>query len=744
MKKILLPLLFCVSSLGVVFGATGEKSIQTNASSATSHTMQTMLKTIWNGGEQTEDYFSYNIGHGTLSTSSAPGWHDVTKNMASEGNFDGNSTLVDWGGERVNGYDDDRLLFKVKALKPTNISISVSADPEGWNDNQVEVNYYKIDGDIVNGKWYDKNVVKKINFGSVVASDFEYSISIATGETFIFEYGGQWAANRNWENFGDTVTLEFERGIENKTFAMSNIIVDTIKNGGSDVEKGLVNYNVKHGNYTENIVSNFDNYSSSGNTMTTTTGDAFVTNWRITSRKNDGVIFLFDVLKYSTFTVSREMLGSEWYEGSYINIYINHVKVKETYFESENPALSCFDFSSTVKIGDEIAWEFIFAGENDSRIIAMKDGGDIITSMPKFNFTEILHTHSWGELGNGKAPTCGVDGWKDYSTCECGLYAEDSSGESIIGSRKDLDVWKQNDGKIAAKGHNFGDITYEWSSDNSICTASHKCSVCQEVVSEFSEAEVTHTKEPTCIETGLYHYKAVFVNTDFETQEKDVIIPNSSHSIEFVSSIPATCASDGIKSYYVCKICNKYYEDELGEREIVDLDNWKKTDGKIPALEHDLLLINGNPATCSFAGYKDYFKCLECNKYFEDSEGKNEILDITSWKNADGKINPLGHVFGEVSYLWSEDNSSCTASRKCTNVGCLEIETEAVDVIKKDGLFVATFTNPAFKEQTKPIPSNAGLIIGVSIGSAAVVGVAAGAFFIIRKKRRILLDKISK
>ncbi|MCQ2793470.1 MAG: hypothetical protein MJ221_03550, partial [Bacilli bacterium] len=125
-------------------------------------------------------------------------------------------------------------------------------------------------------------------------------------------------------------------------------------------------------------------------------------------------------------------------------------------------------------------------------------------------------------------------------------------------------------------------------------------------------------------------------------------------------------------------------------------------------------------------------------KYFEDKAGTKPISDIEAWKNGDGKLEATGHEFNEPIYKWSDDNSSCTASRTCKHEGCIEIETETVKAVEKDGKIVATFTNPAFAEQFKDKPANTGLIVGLSVGGGVLlVGVGAGLFFFIRKKRHI-------
>lgn len=49
---------------------------------------------------------------------------------------------------------------------------------------------------------------------------------------------------------------------------------------------------------------------------------------------------------------------------------------------------------------------------------------------------------------------------------------------------------------------------------------------------------------------------------------------------------PATCTLDGWKDYYQCSGCMKYYVDEACTEEIHNLETWKQGEGRIPATDH--------------------------------------------------------------------------------------------------------------------------------------------------------------
>ncbi len=79
----------------------------------------------------------------------------------------------------------------------------------------------------------------------------------------------------------------------------------------------------------------------------------------------------------------------------------------------------------------------------------------------------------------------------------------------------------------------------------------------------------------------------------------------------------------------------------------------------------------------------------------------NDVVEIT--KEA------TGHKYGEPTYEWAEDYSTCTAKRICEN-DPTHVDTETVETTKVEKensvTYTAVFTNPAFGTQTKTITSD--------------------------------------
>ncbi|MCQ2564244.1 MAG: hypothetical protein MJ152_00025, partial [Clostridia bacterium] len=120
------------------------------------------------------------------------------------------------------------------------------------------------------------------------------------------------------------------------------------------------------------------------------------------------------------------------------------------------------------------------------------------------------------------------------------------------------------------------------------------------------------------------------------------------HTLVLVEGQPATCTEDGWTDCYKCSVCGEYCADESGKVVIgdeTDYNNWKVGNGKIKASGHALELVEGKPATCTETGWKDYYHCVVegCDKFFEDSKGTTEITDLPSWKVNDGKIETIAH-----------------------------------------------------------------------------------------------------
>ena len=164
---------------------------------------------------------------------------------------------------------------------------------------------------------------------------------------------------------------------------------------------------------------------------------------------------------------------------------------------------------------------------------------------------------------------------------------------------------------------------------------------------------------------------------------KTLTIVKSSHTLEHIGAVEATCMHKGTVEYWHCTDCKKDFEDAAGNVFILDVStpiNPENHDGEvtlenekdptytetgytgdtvcshckkifikgevIPKLEmpheHTLKFVMGNLATCQSQGSKSHYICTGCNRIFEDAEGYNEMTTLVL------PINPSVHAKDRV------------------------------------------------------------------------------------------------
>ena len=78
-------------------------------------------------------------------------------------------------------------------------------------------------------------------------------------------------------------------------------------------------------------------------------------------------------------------------------------------------------------------------------------------------------------------------------------------------------------------------------------------------------------------------------------------------------------------------------------------------------LPHSLTKTEAKAPTCTVLGNEAYWTCGNCGKYFSDGNGNTEIIK-DSWI-----ISAINHDWNDAVYTWSDDGSTCTATRTCKN-----------------------------------------------------------------------------
>ncbi len=123
---------------------------------------------------------------------------------------------------------------------------------------------------------------------------------------------------------------------------------------------------------------------------------------------------------------------------------------------------------------------------------------------------------------------------------------------------------------------------------------------------------------PTCTEDGYTEHECSCGDSYRDSKVA------ARHSLTSVAEKKATCTEEGHSAYYECSVCNKWFSDKDGQKEITDKDS------VILAARHSLTFVAEKKATCTEEGHSAYYICSACNKWFSDENGKVEITDKNS------------------------------------------------------------------------------------------------------------------
>lgn len=264
--------------------------------------------------------------------------------------------------------------------------------------------------------------------------------------------------------------------------------------------------------------------------------------------------------------------------------------------------------------------------------------------------------------------------------------------EEYLGGTDNVTHYADEHGELP---HTPGDVTYTWSDDMLTCSAAAVCqdyydynisgklyhSLAACTLEYTGTATVTYsiTKEPTDDEPGTGVYTAVFENSLFETQTKEVTIPSKeAHTY----SDPTYDWSEGNSACTATVRCNS-------------------CDKTITETAKVTSAITQNP-TCEAKG-ETTFTAEFTDQHF-------------TTQTTTGEIEATGHNY-RIQYFWESDDSQCTAMRTCTN-NTKEAISETVESTKEiiseptcnaagTTKYTATFKNENFQTQEKTTSQSA-------------------------------------
>ena len=268
-------------------------------------------------------------------------------------------------------------------------------------------------------------------------------------------------------------------------------------------------------------------------------------------------------------------------------------------------------------------------------------------------------------------------------------------------------------------GHDYDGqkVTYTWNANNSKCTASIVCKTNPAHVNTETVDVVITTENPTCTEDGLKTYTATFEFEGFETQTKEEAIKTEGHKYTvLVETVAPTCEAKGY-TLYKCSGCDsteqRDWQNSTGHTYGATSYEWN---GYETCTATRACVTNGcdhtetatatatgevtKPSTCTENGTKTYTATFD--KAWATVQTKTETLD------------KLVHAYGDTTYVWANDYSSCTASRTCANCGT-QTATATVTSVTTDPecekagktVYTATFTQDWCETKTHTQEINA-------------------------------------
>jgi len=257
-----------------------------------------------------------------------------------------------------------------------------------------------------------------------------------------------------------------------------------------------------------------------------------------------------------------------------------------------------------------------------------------------------------------------------------------------------------------------------------------KCSVCSEEISRktveidalgHKEGEATRENEvaPTCTKNGSYDEVVKCSVCEKELRRETKSVDMLPHTEEAVEGKAATCTETGLTEGKKCSVCGE----TLLAQEVIsalghkDEDSDYKCDacGEALCTNHTEEIIPGTPATCTEGGITDGKKCSKCGEILQEQHS----------------IEALGHNYEAASYVWSEDNFTCTATATCANdashvlsesvtANAVELSVSATKVVFT---YKVAFENAKFEAQEHTVEADVELVNSIAtINAPALEG----------------------
>ncbi|MBE6465493.1 hypothetical protein [Denitrobacterium detoxificans] len=265
-----------------------------------------------------------------------------------------------------------------------------------------------------------------------------------------------------------------------------------------------------------------------------------------------------------------------------------------------------------------------------------------------------------------------------------GVLANDYDDELLCST-----VYRTN---FAGGTGGWSDATYEWSADNTTCTATRTWHGAAGYTETETKESNTVRTPATCTEPDTSTSSVTFDNPAFEPQEK--IVENATSLghrwSEGITEIEATCTHDG-KITYTCENDPSHKKSEAipmlphvpGEPEVIEESGSKYTVITCTECGTELYrdaYVDPNP-TCSHAStetIRQTIRNADCTnpELIQEVVKCSECGEVVSSQIVSGEL-ASNHDWNETVYEWNEANQSVTATRTCKR-NSSHVETETV------------------------------------------------------------------
>ena len=281
------------------------------------------------------------------------------------------------------------------------------------------------------------------------------------------------------------------------------------------------------------------------------------------------------------------------------------------------------------------------------------------------------------------APDCDTAGNNQYYFCDgCDKYFKDeecktettvsaeqiektghTGGEAACGEKAVCMNCGEPYGEVGE--HSYGEASYAWSTENTICTATRVCSKDEShVETENGKINSSVAKAATCEEMGETTYVATFTNTAFATQSKtvtDIAIDDKNHKEGEVKYVWNGNNTECTATQYC-------------ERNVAHVIYTETATASVE-----------QTGDCS-TGITTTYTATFTNTAFE-TQTKAETISVEE----------LEHTYGDPIVEWNADYTDCTVTRVCSTGNHTDTLTRKIEMASDGAKTVTAYDGKGAK-----------------------------------------------